>query len=442
MTENVSGGGAPTPPQGSGSEGTGGQQTQEHPPHGGPRVTADQVRDLARLRRTSLDRHVAGVAGGIARHLDIDPVVVRVAFVVLTFFGGAGLLVYVACWVFVPADNEPEATIELEPRTRTAVLIGVGLLAALATVGDLAGGNAFDGFWFPLPLIVIGLLAYLVLTRRDRRQQRRAWYAAQAQQAAYGAPGQAATGAAPPFGPTGHPVTSVPPSYGPPVPPPGTPGAPPVQPYGYVPPPRRPRDPRKRGPILFWYTLGLVAVALGFLGILDGAGVDVADAAYPALALGVIAAMLLVGAFFGRAGGLIFLGIVAALGVAGATATDRWDGSERTETPQSAAAVDDEYWVGAGEIVVDLSEVPDVDKLDGQHIDIGAGMGRVELVVPREMSVDVQAEVGGPGDVSLFGRHESGINVNAERFVDAGEDAPTLDVDAFVGVGEIEVTRR
>ena len=50
--------------------------------------------------------------------------------------------------------------------------------------------------------------------------------------------------------------------------------------------------------------------------------------------------------------------------------------------------------------------------------------------------------MGGPGDVSLFGRHESGINVNAERFVDAGEDAPTLDVDAFVGVGEIEVTRR
>ena len=39
---------------------------------------------------------VAGVAGGLARHLDIDPVILRVAFVVLTFFGGVGLLLYVA----------------------------------------------------------------------------------------------------------------------------------------------------------------------------------------------------------------------------------------------------------------------------------------------------------------------------------------------------------
>ena len=43
--------------------------------------------------------------------------------------------------------------------------------------------------------------------------------------------------------------------------------------------------------------------------------------------------MLLVGAFYGRAGGLILLGLLAAVGLAGATAADNWDGTDRHETP-------------------------------------------------------------------------------------------------------------
>ena len=66
--------------------------------------------------------------------------------------------------------------------------------------------------------------------------------------------------------------------------------------YGtaYVPPPR-PRDPRKTGPRLFWFTLALIALAEGTLGILDLAGLPIIDSAYPALALGITALMLLVG---------------------------------------------------------------------------------------------------------------------------------------------------
>jgi phage shock protein PspC (stress-responsive transcriptional regulator) len=64
-----------------------------HGPHDGPRVSGEEMRDLGRLRRTTHDKKVAGVAGGLARHFDIDPVIVRVAFVVMAFFGGAGLIV-------------------------------------------------------------------------------------------------------------------------------------------------------------------------------------------------------------------------------------------------------------------------------------------------------------------------------------------------------------
>ena len=67
--------------------------------------TRDEIRDLGRLRRSATDRKVAGVAGGLARHLDIDPLILRVAFVVLAFFGGAGLILYGACWLLVPEED-------------------------------------------------------------------------------------------------------------------------------------------------------------------------------------------------------------------------------------------------------------------------------------------------------------------------------------------------
>ena len=58
------------------------QPTPGTPPPSGPRVTRDEIKDLVRLRRSVPDRHVAGVAGGLARHLDVDPIIVRVALVV------------------------------------------------------------------------------------------------------------------------------------------------------------------------------------------------------------------------------------------------------------------------------------------------------------------------------------------------------------------------
>src|SRR4051794_5614036 len=105
-------------------------------PDTGPRVDRDQVRDLGRLRRSRTDRKVAGVAGGLARHLDVDPLILRVAFVVLVFFGGAGLIVYGACWLLVPEDGDEKAPFNLDERTRAVALMIVGAVAALALIGD------------------------------------------------------------------------------------------------------------------------------------------------------------------------------------------------------------------------------------------------------------------------------------------------------------------
>jgi len=57
------------------------------------------------LRRRYGDRLIAGVASGIAEYLDIDVAVVRLAFVALSLVGGVGVPIYIAAWLFVPAEG-------------------------------------------------------------------------------------------------------------------------------------------------------------------------------------------------------------------------------------------------------------------------------------------------------------------------------------------------
>ena len=57
------------------------------------------------LTRSSTDRKISGVSGGLAAYLGIDPVLVRVGFVVTTLASGFGLLAYLALLALVPSDD-------------------------------------------------------------------------------------------------------------------------------------------------------------------------------------------------------------------------------------------------------------------------------------------------------------------------------------------------
>lgn len=364
------------------------------PSEGGPRVTRDEVRDLGRLRRSIHDRKVAGVAGGLGRHLDVDPLILRVGFVVLAFFGGAGLILYVAGWALVPEEDRDRAPVHLDERSRTIALIAVGVIATLALVGDSWGAD-----WFPWPLAIIGLIAFVWLSRSRSRSR--------AEQ---------------------------------PIDPPGTPGtetAAAPAPAPYVAP--RPRDPRKRGPILFWFTLLLIAFSEGVLGILDAAGAPVVDSAYAALALGVIATMLVLGSVMGRAGGLIPLGVIAFAILAAATASDRWDGETIRFAPATAAEVSDSYTMGSGEMIVDLSEVEDLEELDGRALEMTGGIGRIEVILPDGVDARVTADVDGPGGYELFDRNGGGFGYRVTESYDGGRDVPVLTIDAALDAGEISI---
>lgn len=391
----------------------------------GPRVTRDEVRDLARLRRSATDRKVAGVAGGLARHLDIDPIIPRVLLVVLVFFGGAGILLYAAAWLVVPVEGTDDATVRLDDRSRSVALLVVGALAALALVGD-----SFGGFGFPWPLVVAGLVVLVVLGFTNRESRMHPWIRAQlaAQTAArpYADPPQAPA-------PSGTTATQPYPTH----PEPGWVSAKPPAPAYPVPP----RAPRRRGPLLFPYALAIIALGVGTLGIVEASGGGVADSAYPAVALGTCAVLLLVGAFWGRAGGLIALGLVAAVATAGATVAGNADAGSIEATPTSAAAVQGRYDLTFGEIDLDLTQVADLEALDGRTVEVEVEVGgRIEVTVPEGLDVVVLSSVD-IGDRRVLGdRLES--NADESTTIDGGPDAPVLTLDAQVAFGEIEIDRK
>ena len=55
-----------------------------------------------KLYRSTTNRQLAGVCGGLAQYFNIDATLVRVLFVLLAVLGGSGLVLYVAMWIIVP----------------------------------------------------------------------------------------------------------------------------------------------------------------------------------------------------------------------------------------------------------------------------------------------------------------------------------------------------
>jgi len=64
---------------------------------------------VRRLYRSRTDRKIAGICGGLANYFDIDPVIVRLAWVLLFFLGGSGILLYIVAWIVIPLEPlEPQ----------------------------------------------------------------------------------------------------------------------------------------------------------------------------------------------------------------------------------------------------------------------------------------------------------------------------------------------
>ncbi len=141
-----------------------------------------------RLRRSGSDRMLFGVSGGLGRYFDVDPVFVRLGWVVLCFVTfGLAILLYVALGLIMPKDSSavfseadsneadtarlgPDEATEVSPATErlpgrrrglfALALIVIGVLALLANLGIFSWGV----MW---PLALIGLGAATLASRKS-----------------------------------------------------------------------------------------------------------------------------------------------------------------------------------------------------------------------------------------------------------------------------------
>lgn len=156
---------------------------------------------MRRLYRSETDKIVGGVAAGLGEHWGIDPLILRILFVVSTLFNGVGLVVYLMMWVFVPTqdtaglDHENvmkhnvheigERARELGDEARTmfggrwaeeqptgrllaigGALVGIGVLVLLSNLGLFRWFNLGD-LW-PVILIALGAIALFDALKEHR----------------------------------------------------------------------------------------------------------------------------------------------------------------------------------------------------------------------------------------------------------------------------------
>ena len=373
------------------------------------RPSVEQLRNLSGLRRTTHaspeGRHIAGVAGGIARHFDVDPLLVRVLLVVAVFFGGAGGIVYVAAWVLVPEEGAEDGMIPVGPPARNLLLWIAGGIAAISLLGDAFGDTSVPWFW----LAVLGVVALWYANRGKWGRKR---------------------GGPPPAPAASSSTTSmdVPAAQTRTLPAPWPPGS-------YDPNAPVTLAGRRRPPLLFGRAIAVAALVVGVLGLVDVADwAPVPTSAYPAALLAVFGGFLVLGAFWGRAGGLIFLGLLAlaALPLTMIDPSNIDTGSSIESHPRSVAMLESSYQVDAGEIMLDMSAI-DAKTLEGRELDINSSFGEITVIVPDDATVSVDASVGALGEAQIFDETRSDVGgFNLARTHVAGEEGsePGLADDA------------
>jgi phage shock protein PspC (stress-responsive transcriptional regulator) len=370
-----------------------------------------------RLLRSTDDRVLAGVAGGIAKYLDTDPTLVRVGFVAAVLFGGLGIVAYLVLAVVTPNDDGTGAPVEGDRPSPWLIVLAV-LAVLILLPGPFWG--PFDwgiGWWWGGSLwllLLAGGAVWLYMTVRDRRR-----------------------GAPPPSGAASGAGSSEPRQRSEPA----TAAT-------------EARDrPSTRGDtgarVLRAIAIAvLIFAALNVAAAVAGVSAWATATGHGEIVAGVVIALgaALVGAAFigdARWRWLIVPALVLALPAGAIAAADvRFDGGigERDYRPTSAAQVpDDGYSLGIGRLVVDLRGLP---WHRDQTLDLATDMGVGETVVSVPSDVCVQADATvSAGDVFVRGQRSSGIDAEVVEHPPEGR-APRLVLDSELDAGQIVVSDR
>ena len=385
--------------------------TLDPPPVSPPDADPPRPPSPTRLVRRTDDRILGGVASGIADHFGIEPLVVRLAFLVAAFFGGLGVIGYVALWVILPPAAEHRTP---APRDRRQ-LLGYALVATgLAVIPGRLGidwGFGNGAFW-PLALIATGGAVLWLRTRDDRGEPPDSLPTPPATTPSWVATSFTETTAAP--------TESSPP-------PPRT-------------QPRVRREKAPRGPVTA-ITLSALLILGGIAWLVVAAGwVSLDVGVFAAIALTIVGAGLVVSAWIGRAIGLVIVGVLLALVVGAAGAIDvpiRGGIGDATYRPATPAAVHTRYRMAMGRLELDFRHT----RLAGHRTDVAAtvGIGRLLVRVPDDVRLVVRGRAD-VGSVHLLGDERGKCCPSNEHLVQPGRPGSgTLVLDVRVGVGAVDV---
>ena len=379
------------------------------------------------LHRPDEGRWLAGVAAGLGRRFGVPVWIIRIAFALLCFAGGLGALLYVAGWLLIPREGETDAIVQGWLGTGQArrwvgvVLVGLAVIILGSETGLIRGDLAFA-----VVLIGIGVMLYRGdLSRGDRRQD------------SAPPPAEAAASSSAPATPSG--TENEPPVGSPPVPPVPTP------------------EPARETSYLGRVTVGFSVLALGVLGLLDGLlpGFHPQFRHYVALLVAVIGLGLVLGAWFGRSGGLIVFGLLlipflvlsplAVLVDRGSSidldfrSTERaihFRSTERSiHRATSVRQILDEYDLGIGSLFIDLRDVDFAGQTVATEVDLG--IGEVRVYLPDGVSAEVEGDVG-MGLLQVGDQGHRGLGIHAVYHLEGSEG--TLLLDADVGIGQVLVS--
>jgi phage shock protein PspC (stress-responsive transcriptional regulator) len=336
----------------------------------------EQPQGPRRLYRSRDDRIIGGVAGGLGRYFDVDPILFRIAAVVLTFIGGAGLLLYLAMLLLVPQEplaaagpEDPTRPLAAanEGRNRGLVIAGVVLLLLVSWPLILGGGAVIAAVLVPLAfLVAVGVIAWWMVSGE---------------------------------GPSGD-----------------------------------------AGDIARRAALGIGVVILCWVIALGGAWAAAAGGETVVAAIVITAGLaVLAGAFVKPVRWLILPAVVLALsaGTVSAAGIDTDGGvGERHYRPGSVSELRDRYELGVGDLVVDLRgmDLPAGDT----PLTMDVGIGHAHLIVPRDVCVASEAEVG-MGAVTVLGQDNGGVDFAWADQRSAPAGTSRVVVDADVGAGHFEV---
>ena len=393
------------------------------------------------LRRSADQKIFAGVCGGLGEHFGINAWWFRWAFIILAFFGFAGIAFYILAWLLIPRSDGSESVAggwfdDLDMSDAGTlfgvVLIGVAALIIATSVFDISGAIVIAG--------ALGVVGYL-LYRGDLRPPVNVSITRDDDDQDPGGPDGPAPDVSDAPEADDHDRTPAAPAAG-------------VAASVATKAPKPPKEPKVKKPRPPKSMLGRLTMAVTLIALSSMAIIELAEIAhfqpyeYAAVALGTVAVGLLVGAWVGRAYWLIFVGLLIAPVLFFSALLPKvadWSVGDPGYVPTSIHEVPDSYDLGIGQLTVDLTGLTAEELTELAVIDAEVGLGQLVVRLPAEVGATVDAEVGvgaitgGPAfDSTVLNTFEySGVGV--DQVFTIGSPPHDLRLNLEVGMGEISI---